>query len=60
MPLDSWQVWLYEASGLPFDFKNPFACIAFGTLHFVPILIAAMGIRLGAALSGRSRPAAAG
>jgi Na+-transporting NADH:ubiquinone oxidoreductase subunit B len=42
VPLDSWQAWLYQAAGLPFDFKNPIACVLYGTLHYVPILIAAM------------------
>lgn len=42
VPLDSWQAWLYQAAGLPFDFKNPIACVLYGTLHYVPILIASM------------------
>jgi len=42
VPLDSWQAWLYQAAGLPFDFKNPLACVLYGTLHYVPILIASM------------------
>ncbi len=41
-PLDSWQVWLYEALGFSYDFKNPLLCVLFGALHYVPILIAAM------------------
>jgi len=40
--LDSWQAWLYQAAGLPIDFKNPLACILFGALHYVPVVIAAM------------------
>jgi Na+-transporting NADH:ubiquinone oxidoreductase subunit B len=41
-PLDSWQAWTYQAAGLPFDFKNPIACLIYGLLHYVPILAAAM------------------
>jgi len=42
VPLDSWQAWTYEALGLPFDFKNPIACVIYGLLHYGPILAAAM------------------
>jgi Na+-transporting NADH:ubiquinone oxidoreductase subunit B len=42
VPLDSWQTWLYQAVGMPIDFKNPLACIVFGALHYLPILLAAM------------------
>ena len=42
VPLDSWQAAFYQALGLPFDFKNPLACILYGALHYLPILIASM------------------
>jgi Na+-transporting NADH:ubiquinone oxidoreductase subunit B len=42
VPLDSWQAWTFEAVGLPFDFKNPIACVIYGLLHYGPILAAAM------------------
>jgi Na+-transporting NADH:ubiquinone oxidoreductase subunit B len=42
VPLDSWQAWLFETTGVPFDFKNPISCVLYGALHFLPILIAAM------------------
>lgn len=42
VPLDSWQAWLFQATGIPFDFKNPIACVLYGALHYVPILIASM------------------
>ncbi len=40
--LDTWQAGLYEALGLPLDFKNPVACIAFGAFHYIPVLVATM------------------
>ncbi len=42
VPLDSWQASLYQALGLSFDFKNPFNCVVFGALHYLPILGASM------------------
>jgi Na+-transporting NADH:ubiquinone oxidoreductase subunit B len=42
VPLDSWQASTYEALGLPFDFKNPIACVIYGLLHYGPILAASM------------------
>ena len=42
VPLDSWQATLYQAAGLPFDFKNPIACVIYGLLHYGPILAACM------------------
>ncbi len=43
VPLDTWQASLYQAMGLPTDdFKSPLACVIFGALHFVPILVASM------------------
>ncbi len=41
-PLDSWQTSLAEALGLPFDFRNPIACVVYGALHYVPVVVAAM------------------
>lgn len=41
-PLDSWQASLSQAMGLPFDFRNPLACVVYGALHYVPVLLAAM------------------
>ena len=42
VPLDSWQAWVYEAFGFSNDFRNPFLCIFYGALHYIPIVIAAM------------------
>jgi Na+-transporting NADH:ubiquinone oxidoreductase subunit B len=42
IPLDSWQASLYQALGLSFDFKNPINSIIFGSLHYLPILLASM------------------
>jgi Na+-transporting NADH:ubiquinone oxidoreductase subunit B len=42
VPLDSWQVGLYEALGFAYDFKNPALCVLFGALHFLPIFVAAL------------------
>jgi Na+-transporting NADH:ubiquinone oxidoreductase subunit B len=41
-PIDSWQVWLYEALGLSYDFRSIFSCIVFGALHYIPVVIASM------------------
>ena len=43
VPLDSWQMAFWQGIGLPFDFKNPLLCILFGTLHYLPVYVAAMG-----------------
>jgi Na+-transporting NADH:ubiquinone oxidoreductase subunit B len=43
VPLDDWQAGLYQALGLPFDFRNPLACMLYGGLYYIPILAAAMG-----------------
>lgn len=43
VPLDSWQMSLWQGVGLPFDFKNPLLCTLFGALHFLPIYAASMG-----------------
>lgn len=40
--LDSWQASLAGALGLPFDFRNPIACVVYGALHYVPVVVAAM------------------
>ena len=42
VPLDTWQAWIFETTGIPFDFRNPISCVLYGTIHFVPILLAAM------------------
>ena len=42
VPLDSWQASLYQGIGLSFDFKNPINSIVFGSLHYLPVLIASM------------------
>jgi Na+-transporting NADH:ubiquinone oxidoreductase subunit B len=42
VPLDSWQMWIWTAAGLPFDFKSPGLCALFGALHFLPIYATAM------------------
>lgn len=42
VPIDSWQAWLFESTGIPFDFKNPISCVLYGALHYVPVVIAAM------------------
>ncbi|MFK7896088.1 MAG: NADH:ubiquinone reductase (Na(+)-transporting) subunit B [Myxococcota bacterium] len=45
IPLDSWQAWLYEAVAGPVSveaFRNPAACIAFGALHYLPVVVASM------------------
>lgn len=42
VPLEGWRTSLFEASGLPFDSRNPIACAVFGALHYVPVVIAAM------------------
>ena len=41
-PLDSWQVWFYDALGFSYDFKNPALCVLFGALHYLPVVVAAM------------------
>ena len=28
--------------GLPFDFRNPIACVVYGALHYLPVVVAAM------------------
>jgi len=43
VPLDSWQMTLWQWVGLPFDFRSPLLCIGFGALHFLPVYAAAMG-----------------
>ena len=40
--LETWRSSLFEALGLPFDFRNPIACALYGALHYVPVVIAAM------------------
>ena len=42
--LDSWQAVVYQAvAGLEADdFRNPLACIGFGALHYVPVVVASM------------------
>jgi Na+-transporting NADH:ubiquinone oxidoreductase subunit B len=42
VPLDTWQSWLMETTGIPFDFRNPFSCTLYGALYFVPILAVTM------------------
>jgi len=42
VPLDTWQMALWQGVGLPFDFKNPLLCIVFGALHYLPVYGAAM------------------
>lgn len=42
MPLDSWQTSLFETLGLPFDFRNPIACIVYGLLFYGPVVVASM------------------
>ncbi|MBW2499304.1 MAG: NADH:ubiquinone reductase (Na(+)-transporting) subunit B [Deltaproteobacteria bacterium] len=42
VPLDSWQAWLFETTGVPFDFRNPASCILYGALHYVPVLLVTM------------------
>ncbi len=42
VPLDSWQASIYQAAGLPFDLKNPIACLVYGLLHYGPIVATSM------------------
>ena len=42
VPLDSWQVGLYEILGFSYDFKNPALCVLFGALHYLPAVVASM------------------
>ncbi len=42
VPLDSWQASIYQAAGLPFDLKNPIACVVYGLLHYGPIAATSM------------------
>jgi Na+-transporting NADH:ubiquinone oxidoreductase subunit B len=42
VPLDSWQVGLYEILGFSYDFKNPALCVLFGALHYLPVVVASM------------------
>ncbi|MFO7566663.1 MAG: NADH:ubiquinone reductase (Na(+)-transporting) subunit B [Enhygromyxa sp.] len=36
-PLDNWQTWVFEALGLGYDIRNPFACGLLGALYFLPM-----------------------
>jgi Na+-transporting NADH:ubiquinone oxidoreductase subunit B len=36
-PLDNWQTWVFEALGLEYSVKNPFACGFLGFLYFFPV-----------------------
>ncbi len=40
MPLDDWQMALWQFMGLAFDYENPALCFLFGGLYFIPIFVA--------------------
>jgi Na+-transporting NADH:ubiquinone oxidoreductase subunit B len=40
VPLDDWQMAVYQGIGMPFDHTHPVMCLVFGALYFVPILVA--------------------
>ncbi|HPG25555.1 MAG: NADH:ubiquinone reductase (Na(+)-transporting) subunit B [Spirochaetaceae bacterium] len=42
VPIEGWRSALYQGVGLPFDFKSPIACVIYGALHYVPVVIASM------------------
>lgn len=45
VPLDSWQAWLFQAVYGPIDgeaFRSVIASIAFGALHYLPVVVASM------------------
>jgi Na+-transporting NADH:ubiquinone oxidoreductase subunit B len=42
VPLDTWQMALWQGGGLPFDFKNPLLCILFGALFYLPLYLTTM------------------
>lgn len=42
VPLEGWRASLFEGIGLPYDFRNFFACAIFGALHYLPVVVASM------------------